>query len=544
MVSPESTREPHQELVQSAGIVSAGIMVSRISGLVRESVLSWLFGAGATYDAYVLGYRIPSLARELFAEGALSSALVPTFTRYLTSKSRAETRELFDIVGTMVIIGAGGFCVLGMLLSPVIVNLFAPGFHSMSGKWELAVSLVRIMFPFLPLLALASQAQAILYANHRFGIPAVSPSLFNVCSVVSGLALGYWFGPALGISPVRGMAFGVVIGGAAQLAFQLPSVWRGGFAYRPRWNLRHEGVRHILALMGPAVIGNASGQINALVNTSFAAGLRDASGHVMNGPVSWLAYAWRFFMLPMGIFGVAIASAALPRISRHAATASFTEFRQTLSRSVVMILLLTIPSAVGLAVLGESMIALVYQHGRFHAFDTHQTSLALACYAVGLAGYSELKLLAPAFYALGDSRTPMMVGLCSVLANAAVAFVMVRVIGFGHAGLALTVSVVSTVTALTLLLLLRRRIGGIEGRTVLASFGKIICAAAAMGVVCRIVVIGSHALPVASGIAGMIALVIGIPAGVATFYALASFFRVAELDETRAALLDKFRRAT
>ncbi len=517
-------------------------MTSRVTGLVRESVLSWLFGAGATFDAYVLGYRIPSLARELFAEGALSSALVPTFTSYLTTKGTAETRELSNITATMLMIVAGGFCAAGMLLSPAIVNLFAPGFHAVPGKWELSVSLVRIMFPFLFLLALAAQAQGLLYASGRFGIPAVSPSVFNTVSVICGLALGYWFGPALGITPVRGMAFGVVIGGGAQLAFQLPAVWRAGFRFRPRWNLRHEGVRHILRLMGPAVIGNASGQINALVNTNFAAGIRDASGHVINGPVSWLAYAWRFFMLPMGIFGVAIASATLPRISRSAAVRNLDEFRQTLSRSIVMILLLTIPASAGLAVLGDSMIALIYQHGRFRAFDTHQTSLALSCYAIGLAGYSALKLIAPAFYALGDSRTPMIVSLLSVLVNTSAAYIMVRLIGFGHAGLALTASVVSTFTSLTLLLLMRGKIGGIEGRAMMASLAKILVATAVMGMVCRGVVMASHALPVTPGLARIADVAIGIPVGAAVFYSAAAVLRIAELAETRDALLEKLPR--
>ena len=540
MSTEDGTRPPDPGLLKSAGIVSAGVMASRITGLVRESVLSWLFGAGATYDAYVLGYRIPNLARDLFAEGALSSAFVPTFTRYLATKGRAETRELSDITATMLIVMVGGFCVLGMLLSPVIVNLFAPGFHAVPGKWELAVSLVRTMFPFLLLLALAAQAQGILYASRRFGIPAVSSSLFNVGSVLFGLALGYWFGPRLGISPVRGMAFGVVIGGAAQLAFQMPAVWREGFGWRPRWNLRHEGVRQILALMGPALIGSASGQINVLVNTNFAAGLRDASGHAIDGPVSWLAYAYRFFALPVGVFGVAIASATLPRISRSAAARNFVEFRHTLSRSIVMILLLTIPCSVGLAILGESMIAIVYQHGRFLAFDTHQTGLALSCYAVGLAGYSVLKLVAPAFYALGDSRTPMIVSMASVLVNGLAAFIMVRGIGFGHAGLALTTSVVSTFTSLTLLLLLRAKIGGIEGRSMLVSLAGILGAAAVMGLVCRTVVVASHALPIAPVLSRIADVAIGIPAGAAAFYAAAAALRVSELHETRDALLEKF----
>ena len=187
-------KDPNSGLLKSAGIVSASITVSRITGLIRESVLSWLFGAGATYDAYVLGFRIPNLARELFAEGALSSAFVPTFTRYLATKTHAETRELSNTTGTVILVITGVLCALGMLLSPVIVNLFAPGFHAVPGKSELAASLVRTMFPLLLLLALSAQAQGVLYANHNFAIPAVSPAAFNICSVLAGLALGYLAG--------------------------------------------------------------------------------------------------------------------------------------------------------------------------------------------------------------------------------------------------------------------------------------------------------------------------------------------------------------
>ena len=534
---------PDSGLLKSAGIVSAAITMSRITGLIRESVLSWLFGAGATYDAYVLGFRIPNLARELFAEGALSSAFVPTFTRYLSTKTHAEARQLSNVTATMILVIAGGFCAFGMLLSPAIVNLFAPGFYAVPGKSELAASLVRTMFPFLLLLALAAQAQGVLYSTQRFALPAMSPAVFNMTSVLAGLSLGYWLGPRFGISTVRGMATGVVVGGVAQLAFLLPGVWRAGFAWRPRWNLKHEGVLHILGLMGPALIGNASGQINVLVNTNFAAGLRDASGHVMNGPVSWLAYAYRFFILPLGIFGVAIASAALPRISRSAAHRNFVEFRQILSRSILMILLLTIPASVGLAILGESMIGIVYQHGKFLAFDTHQTALALSCYAVGLAGYSVLKLIAPAFYTLGDSRTPMFVSIASVLVNAVAALTMVRIAGFGHAGLALTTSVVSTFSSLALLLLLRGKIGGLQGREMLTGLAKIVVAAALMGAVCRAVVVVSHTLLSAPALARIADIAIGIPAGLASFYAIASALRVPELANTRGELLRKFRRS-
>jgi putative peptidoglycan lipid II flippase len=530
-------------LVKSAGIVSASITISRITGLLRESVLSGLFGAGATYDAYVLGYRIPNLARELFAEGALSFAFVPTFTRYLATKSHEEARELSNITATVLLVIAGSFCALGILLSPWIVDLFAPGFQAVPGKSELATTLVRTMFPFLLLLALAAQAQGVLYATHRFAVPAVSPAIFNLVSVASGLAIGYWLAPRLGFSMAHGMAAGVVVGGVAQLAFLLPAVWRAGFAWRPRWNLKHEGVLHILGLMGPAVIGNASGQINVLVNTNFAAGLRDASGHVMNGPVSWLAYAYRFFVLPLGIFGVAIASAALPRIARSVAHRNFVEFREIMSRSILMILLLTVPASVGLAVLGESMIGIVYQHGKFLASDTHQTALALTCYAAGLAGYSVLKLVAPAFYTLGDSRTPMFVSIAAVLVNGVAAFVMVRVAGFGHAGLALSASIVSTFSSLALLFLLRRKIGGLQGRELMAGLMKIVGAAGVMGLLCQGVVMASHALLGAPSIARAADIVIGVPVGALSFYGMAAALKVPELANARAQVLRKLRRS-
>ena len=504
-------------LLRSAGVISAAVLVSRLTGLLRESVLSWLFGAGATFDAYVLGYRIPNLARDLFAEGALASAFVPTFTRYLSTRSHEETRELSDVMGTLLIVITGVICALGMIFSPVFVNLFASGFHAVPGKFELAVQLVRIMFPFLMLIALAAEAQGILNALHQFGIPALSSAVFNIGSVVFGLAIGHW----TGIGAVQGMAGGVVCGGLAQLLFQLPLVWRAGFAWRPRWNLHHEGIRHILGLMGPAILAGASVQINVLVNTNFAAGLRDASGHVMNGPVSWLSYAYRFQQLPLGLFGVSIASATLPRISRSAALGDYTEFRDVLSHSLTMILLTTIPSSVGLAVLGESMIGIVYQHGHFLAADTHQTAIALACYAVGLAGFASLKLLAPAFYALGDSRTPMLVSIASMAVNAATAFVTVRFLHLGHAGLALSVSVVSIFNAIALLVLIRPRIGGIGGRRMAASVGKILAATALMGAACLAVVhfSNSRALNVLAG----------VPIGAAVFYAAASWLRVREL---------------
>ena len=346
----------HPCVLRSAGVVSAAILLSRLTGLAREIAFARLFGAGMANDAFVIGFRIPNLTRDLFAEGALSSAFVPTFTSYLSGKGKQEAAHLSNLVATALILIVGALCAAGMIWSRQLVTLFAGEFAEVPGKLDLAVTLTRTMFPFLLLVALAAQAMGVLNANNRFGVPALASSFFNVGSLLFGLAAGYWIGPRIGIQPIEGMAYGVVFGGALQLLCQIPELLRCGFGFRPALDFSHPGLRRIFVLMGPALVGSAAVQVNALVNTSFAAGITDSTGHVMNGPVSWLLYSFRFMQLPLGLFGVAIASATLPAISRSAAAGNMEEFRRTLSRSLGMVFLLTVPSAVGLAVLGEPMV--------------------------------------------------------------------------------------------------------------------------------------------------------------------------------------------
>ena len=525
-----------ENVMRSAGVVSAAVFLSRISGLVREMVMARLFGAGEKYDAFLLGFRIPNLARDLFAEGALSSAFVPVFSKYLATKGKREAAELSNLVATALTLVVGGICVLGIVFSPQLVWLLASGFARVPGKFALAVTLTRIMFPFLLLVALSAQAMGILNALNQFGIPALSSTFFNIGSVAFGLGFGYTVGRWMGMSLILSMAWGVVVGGAVQWLFQAPSLYRAGFSYRPRIDFAHPGLRNILRLMGPAILGNAAVQINVLVNTNFASSITDAAGHVINGPVSWLSYAFRFMQLPLGLFGVAIASATLPAISRSAALQRMDEFRLTLARSLGMVLLLTIPSSVGLAVLGPSMIGAVYQWGRFGAADTQQTALALTCYAVGLAGYSSIKILAPAFYALNDARTPMLVSLVSIVVNLAVASTMVKLAGLGHLGLALSTSAVALFGSAALFLLLRRRIGRIHGRALAASVVKILCASAAMGLACYLSSRGVHHWLGARKIAQIADVAISIPLGALVYYALCRGMRVAELEAAWAAL--------
>ncbi|HWC00363.1 MAG TPA: murein biosynthesis integral membrane protein MurJ [Bryobacteraceae bacterium] len=538
---PGSGRSTPRSIFRSAGIVSAAVSLSRITGLVRQMVMARLFGAGAVYDAYLLGFRIPNLTRDLFAEGALSAAFVPVFTQYLSTKGKREAAELSNLVATALLLIVGLFCLLGIVFSPQLVWLLAPGFQAVPGKFELAVLLTRLMFPFLLLVALAAQAMAILNACHRFGVPALSSTCFNLGSVACGLLIGYSFGPRLGIGLPAAMACGVVLGGALQIAWQVPSLRREGFSFRPRIDFSHPGLRRIFRMMGPAILGNAALQINVMVNTNFASGITDAAGRVINGPVSWLAYAFRFMQLPLGLFGGALAAATLPAISRSAALGRMAEFRQTLSQSLGMVFLLTIPSAVGLAILGESMIGLVFQWGKFQAFDTHQTALALAAYAVGLTGYAATKILTPAFYALHDSRTPMLVSVIEVGVNLAAASGLVKAAGLGHLGLALSTSIVALSGSAILFLLLRARIGRWGGRARAISIARIAAASAAMGAVCLLSSRAVNQWAVhywmnSPRMARVADVMLSVPLGLITFIVLCRLLRVAELETVWKAL--------
>jgi putative peptidoglycan lipid II flippase len=527
---------PSESVVRSAGMVSLAMAMSRITGLLREIVMARLFGAGFVYDAFLLGFRIPNLTRDLFAEGALSSAFVPIFAQTLAQKGRKEAAVLANLVATALIIVVGLFCLLGIIFSPAWVNLLASGFHQVPGKFELAVKMTRIMFAFLLLVALAAQAMGVLNACNRFAVPALASTFFNIGSVGFGLFLGYLLGPRLGIEPITAMAVGVVFGGALQLAWQLPALRAEGFHFRPAIDWSHPLLRKIFGLMGPAVLGSAAVQINVLVITNFASQIPG------NGPVSWLSYSFRFMQLPLGLFGVAIGSATLPSIARSAGVGDFDEFRRTLSKSLGMVFLLTLPSSVGLIVLGRTMVGAIYQGGKFNAYDTEQTAIALSCYAVGLAGYSALKVLNPAFYALHDARTPMFISLISIGVNYLTASLLLRDTGLGHAGLALSTSVNAVFGGVALFVILRNRVGGIYGRNLIESIWKIAAASAVMGAV---VLLASHGIEGWLGVgrlARLIDLGISIPLGLVIFYAGCRILRVSELELATRALVDPLTR--
>jgi putative peptidoglycan lipid II flippase len=527
--------------VRSAGVVSLAVFMSRITGLIRESVMARLFGAGLIYDAFMLGFRIPNLTRDLFAEGALSSAFVPVFTEYLTTRTKEDAARLANLVGTAIILVVGSLCAAGTIFAPALVQLLAPGFASVPGKFELAVTMTRIMFPFLLLVALAAQAMGILNSANRFGVPATASTFFNIGSVSFGVVIGVWLGPWLGLSRIEGMAIGVVLGGALQLCWQLPSLYRLGFHFRPAFDWSEPGLLRILRMMVPAILGNAAVQVNVMVNTNFASSLSDVH-RGLDGPVSWLGYAFRFMQLPLGLFGVAMASATLPSISRSAAAGNMNEFRRTLSQSLGMVFLLTLPSSLGLVVLGKSIIGAIYQGGKFELYDTQQTALALSCYAVGLTGYAAIKVINPAFYALGNARTPMLVSLGSILVNYAAASMLIHGAGLGHQALALSTSAVALFGFLVQFALLRKKIGGVHGRSLAAQFVKVAGASLAMAAA---VALSSHGMETWLGVsqlARLADLAVSIPLGLAVYYSACRAFGVTDVDMAVRAFSSPLRR--
>jgi putative peptidoglycan lipid II flippase len=519
------------QLARRAGVVSAAVLSSRVLGLVREQVFAVAFGAGRSLDAFVTAFRIPNLLRDLFAEGALSAAFVTTFSQTLEREGERAAWRLASLVLNVLAIVVGALCLLGIWAAPALTRAMAPGFAEVPGKLELTISLTRIMFPFLLLVALAAVVMGILNTRNRFGVPASASTFFNLGSVVGGLACVHWmapgyleavwtelrggavatFDPDLAARAITGMAIGTMIGGVLQLGVQLPSLFGVGFRWRPVLAWRDPALRQVLALMAPATIGAAAVQVNVFVNNNFASYLGD-------GAVSWLNVAFRFMQLPIGLFGVAIGTVTLPLVSRHAARGDQAAMRTSLRQALEMTALLCLPAAAGLAAFGEPIIGLIYEHGRFDAHDTINAAQALAGYAIGLAGYAGIKVVAPAFYALDDARTPARVSLLSIATNFGLNWLFVHVLGWGTVGLALSTSAVAIANFAILLWVLRRRIGPLGGGLGTAIV-RIAVAAAVMTAV-ALLVDGASApwLPAAGTWRHAARVAAAIPVSLATFW--------------------------
>ena len=450
-------------------------MTSRILGLVRDQVLAYLFGAGNAMDAFNVAFRIPNLVRDLFAEGAMSAAFVPTFTRYLTLEGRAAAWRLGNQVLNALVIVTGFLVLLGIVFADPLVRAFAEtGFAAVPGKLELTVQLTRVMFPFLTLVAIAAACMGMLNSLQRFFVPAVSPAMFNIGTIVAAFTLVPLIEarPELGWPPIMAIAIGALLGGLGQILIQWPLLRHEGYTYQAVLNPTDEGLHRILILMGPGVLGLAALQVNIFVNTVLAT----SEG---TGAVSWLNYAFRLMYMPIGLFGVSIATAALPSISRHAAQDETAGIRNTVSRGLRLMMMLNVPATIGLIALATPIVRVIFERGAFTAVDTRATAAALMFYAPGLIGYSAVKIASPTFYALHESRTPVFVGVLTVGVNLVLNLIFVRVLGYG--GLALGTALAALFNAGVLLWLLRKRLGGLDEKAVALAFVKITIASIVMG---------------------------------------------------------------
>jgi putative peptidoglycan lipid II flippase len=507
----------HDRIARSTGVVSSATFVSRILGLVREQVFAYLFGAGFATDAFIAAFRIPNLLRDLFAEGALSSAFIPVFTDHLTNQGKQKAWELVNLVLNLLLITVCVVVILGIILSPYVVQIIAPGFGKEAGKQELTALLSRIMFPFLLLVAAAALVMGILNTFRRFGVPALAPAMFNLGMIAGGLFLSPLFDP-----PIIGMALGVLLGGLGQLTIQLPTLRKTGFRYRFKINLRHPGVKRILLLMAPATLGLASIQINVFVNTLIASLLPQ-------GSVSYLNYSFRLMQFPIGVFGVAVATVTFPVISAYAARKEMGELLSTYTSSLKLVLFLTVPSAVFLAVASQPVISVLFQHGEFTFLDTVATSQALTFYCIGLFAYSSVRLTASTFYSMGDTKTPVKTSAVAVGVNIILNLILMHPLGFK--GLALAASVASLTNLFLLLKILDKRIGPLDRKDIGSTFLKILCSAVIMGAAVWTYSeylgpnLRTAQLPVK--ILGLLVILI---LGLASYFVFSYFFRLRELD--------------
>ncbi len=479
MSSPSNviSAKPSRELnTRAAGIVGVAVMCSRLLGLAREQILAGLFGAGFAMDAFKVAFRIPNLLRDLFAEGALSTAFVTVFSKKTTTGDDASAWALVNKIATMATVVLSAIVLLGVLLAPSLVNVLAGGFAS--EKAALTILLTQIMFPFILLVSLSALVMGLLNSKDVFGAPAMASSFFNIGSILGGVGFAWWIDPHFGPNALIGLALGTLVGGLAQLLAQFPALRKVGYRFKPDFKWHDEGVRQVLKLMGPAVIAASAVQVNVMINSKFASMIPG------DGPVSWLDNAFRLMQLPLGIFGVAIGTVTLPLVARHAAAGDTVGLRGTLARGLRLGLLLTVPSTLGLMFLADPIISVIFEHGRFDAEATRQTASALRFYAVGLAAYSGIKVLAPAFYTIDRRTTPMLVSFGAIGLNLLLNWWFTFRMEMGHRGLALSTGCVAIINFTLLYLLMRKATGSMETRRMVVGLVKLALAGAALGAVC------------------------------------------------------------
>ena len=457
-------------VVRAVGTIGLATLTSRILGFVRDVIVARAFGAGPITDAFFVAFRIPNLFRRLLAEGALSTAFLPVFGEYLTVRSRDEFNRMVRAVGGALLLALCVVVLLGTWLAPWIVSVMAPGFSSVPGQLTLATRLTRLMFPYLLFVGLAALGMGVLNTHHRFFTSALGPAVLNIGMIGSVLLLA----PRFEV-PVLALGVGVLVGGLGQFAIQLPEIRRAGVPLLPSAELSHPALKRITRLLGPAVFGLAAVQLNVFVNTLLASFLP-------TGSISFLYYADRVVQFPLGVFGIAVATAALPPMAEHAARRDLARLTQTLNFALRLSCFVAIPASVALWLLREPITRVLFERGRFGPEDTQATAWALGFYALGLTAFSAVRIVAQPFYALGEPRTPVWVGIVTVALN--VLFALALMGPLAHGGLALAASASATFNLLALLWLLRQRLGPLGGRRVMASLARVGMATGVMAAWC------------------------------------------------------------
>ena len=482
----------NRRIVRAAGLVAALTLASRIIGLLRDMVTGYYFGAGSQADAFFVAFRLPNLLRRFVGEGAVSVAFIPVFTEYLTQRSAAEAQRALRAVATGFSVILAASTLLGVALAPYWLALLVPGFTAHPDTMALTLHLTRWLFPYLLLIGLVALLGGFLNALRHFLAPALAPLLLNLAMIGSAVALV----PLLS-TPVFALVWGVLLGGALQLAMQLAALARRGVSLVPLWEPRHPAIGRVLRLLAPSTLGAAVYQINVMLSTSLASVLR-------TGSVSALWYAGRVFEFPIGLVAVAIGTAALPSFADQAVRGAHAELRRSLTFAIGLTTALAVPASVALLVLARPIIAVLFQHGAFGGDEVERTALALQAYAVGLWPLSVARVVVPAFYALRDVRTPVLAAVAALFANAVTGLALLgtvpaqqvswlagaiahaasalRIADLGHSGLALAASIAAAVNVAFLIAPLRRRLGGFDLRPPLASLVRSLVAAAPMAV--------------------------------------------------------------
>ena len=465
-----------KRLAKAAGKMSIATFISRILGFVRDMIFALYFGATGLSDTFFAAFRIPNLLRELFAEGSMSSAFIPVLTEYREKYGEEEANRLVRIVFTFISIVVSIICFIGIVFSPAIVTVIAPGFLSSPEKFSLTVLLTRIMFPFLLFISLAALIMGALNTKKVFFIPALAPAVLNIVLILSIV-----FFESRARQPIMAAAIGVMIGGFVQFAFQLPAFYKNGYKLGFDTAFSHPGLKKISLLLIPATLALSVSQINIVVSNILAS-------YLQPGSITYLFYSMRLIQFPIGIFGVAMGMAVLPTLSEHAARGDFDKLRDDFSFALRLLFFLTIPCMAGLIFLRDPIVNILFQRGKWDYAATIGTSQALLFYSLGIWAVVGVRVVAASFYSMQDTKTPVKIAVIAMTVNVILSFLLMK--PMRHSGLALANAIASSVNFTFLFIMLKRKLGRIEGRKIVFSFTKITIASSVTGLISWFIIKG------------------------------------------------------